>query len=107
MDATRLINWPFGSDSRTQRKNLTDASSSIAVEPGGYFVMLSSTNADGCTLKLDGAAVVPTTGSAEIVGMQLPPGAIATLVVRHGETALHGIMNTGSATGTLWLTRVR
>lgn len=101
-----LDSWPFTAESEVQLKNLTDASSSIALEVGGYQIMLESSSTSGCTAKLGGTAVQPTTGSAAIVGFHLAPGVTYTLFVRTAGN-LHAIMNATSATGKLRITKVR
>lgn len=98
--------WPFTVTSKVQRKDLTDASSSIDLVVGGYQIMLISSSTDGATCKLGGTAVEPTTGAAEIAGFHIAPGVTYTLFVQTAA-ALHGIMNASSATGKLCITRVR
>lgn len=98
--------WPFTVDSGVQLKDLTDTSSSIALEVGGYQILLESSSTSGCTAKLGGAAVQPTTGSAAIAGFHMAPGVTYTLFVRTAGN-LHAIMNASSATGKLRITKVR
>ena len=106
IEPTVLDAWPFTADAKVGLKNLTDASSSISLDVGGYQITLESSSTSGCTCKLDGTAVQPTTGAALIAGFHLAPGTTYTLFVRSAG-ALHAIMNATSATGKLRITKVR
>ena len=106
MDPVQLQNWPFSASAACYRQDLTDADANLALPVGGYFVHLVSSELKGCTLKLGGAAAAPTSGGGAVDGMVLSPGVPMTLVVRTAA-ALHGIMNATSATGVLYLTKVR
>ena len=107
MDPSALADWPFTADAHAYRLNLTDADDGIALPVGGYFVQLVSSDLHGATLRLGAVAVPPTDDDATgVVGMVLPPGVMFTMTIRTA-TDLHGIMNTGSATGTLYMTKVR
>lgn len=106
MDPIQLQNMPFNLASTSYRKDLTDASGSLALPVGGYFVYLASAEQKGCTLKLGGTAIAPTNGGAAVTACVLPPGVPMTLEVRTAAS-LHGIMNAASTTGVLYLTKVR
>lgn len=107
MDPIQLQNMPFNAASSSYRQDLTDASASLALPVGGYFVYLASVEQKGCTLKLGGTAAAPTSGGGAVAGAcVLPPGVPMTLEVRTAAS-LHGIMNATSATGVLYLTKVR
>jgi len=98
--------WPFTVEAEVQLKDLTDASSNIALVVGGYQILLESSSTSGCTAKLGGTAVKPTEGAAAIVGFHMAPGVTYTLFVRTAAS-LHAIMNATSATGKLRITKVR
>lgn len=107
MDPIQLQNMPFNAASSSYRKDLTDTDTNLTLPVGGYFVYLASVEQKGCSLKLGGAAAAPTDGGGAAAGVSvLPPGVPMTLEVR-SAAALHGIMNAASATGTLYLTKVR
>lgn len=98
---------PASSNANRQLLDLTDASASIAVAEGWYEAYLATTSIQGATGKIGGAASVPVSGAAEGAGFCIPPGSPYMIRIRAGETALHAIMNAASATGKLWLTRLR
>ncbi len=107
MDPHALQDWPFTTQATCFRLNLTDADDGLALAVGGYFVHLVSTEPLGCTMRLGAVAVAPVDDDpAGATGMVLPPGVPFTMTVRTA-TDLHAIMNAGSATGTLFLTKVR
>ena len=88
-------------------KDLTETSSSLTLPKGQYFMYLASTSIQGASLKYGGAAVAPTDGgTVKAATSVLPPGAVCTVVLT-AETVMHGIMNAASATGKLWITKVR
>lgn len=91
----------------TYRLNLTDADDGLTLPKGQYWVYLASASAEGCTLDYDSVAVPPTDDSTTAVpGQMLPPGAWTPMVLS-AERTVHGIMNTASATGSLFLTKMR
>lgn len=98
---------PSSSGSNRQLKDLTDASSSITVVEGWYRLWLSTSSIQPAIGKIGGAASVPTTAAAEAAGFVIAPNAWTLLRVRAGETDLRAIMAEGSATGKLWIERVR
>lgn len=107
MDPAALANWPFTADAQTFRLNLTDADDGLALAVGGYVAHLVTTDLHGATLRLGAVAVPPVDDDAAgAEGMVLPPGVMFTMTVREAAD-LHAIMNTASATGTLYLTKVR
>lgn len=107
MDPIQLQNWPFDVNATCFRLNLADVDDGIALAVGGYFVHLVSTEPLGCTLRLGAVAVAPADDDAAgAAGAILAPGVPMTLTVRTAAS-LHGIMNAGSAVGTLFLTKVR
>lgn len=107
MDPTRLQHAPIRANNTSYRLNLTDASANLASMPvGGYLAYLDSTETKGCTLRVGAAAVAPTHGGGAVTGAIVPPGVPMSLELR-AAADLHAIMNAASATGTLYLTRVR
>ena len=98
---------PASSGSNRQLKDLTDASSAIAVVEGWYRLWLSTTSIQPAIGKIGGAATVPTTAAAAAAGFVIAPNTWTLLRVRSGETDLRAIMAEGSATGKLWIERVR
>lgn len=107
-DPVYLNNMYFQTTGDTSyRLNLTDADDDLAIPAGQYFIYLASTSIFGATLNYAAAAVPPTDDSTTAVnGQILPPGAIMTLHVPIA-VVIHGIMNAASATGALFLTKVR
>lgn len=107
MDPILLNNFYFGAGQTCYRMNITDADAELASLPvGGYFVYLDSSDTKGATLRLGAAAAAPTDGGGAAAGSVIPPGVPMTLLVRE-VAGLHGIMNFATATGTLYITKVR
>ena len=101
-DAARAAARPFVPSDTLRRLNLTDADGAISLAAGVYTIVLDATST--AILKVDNAAVVPTSGAAETTGAALLPGAAFDLTLE-AAAALHGIMVTASATGILWIHR--
>lgn len=107
-DPILLNNYYYkASGQKTYRLNLTDADDDLTLPKGQYFVYLVTTSAYGATLDYGSAAVAPTDDSTTAVdGQFLPPATFMPMVLSE-ETTIHGIMNEASATGALFLTKVR
>lgn len=106
MDPTVLQNAPIRAGNTSYRLDLSDADADVALPVGGYYVYLDSTETKGATLLLDDTAVAPTDGDPAVDGAVLPPGIPWSLEVRAAGD-LHAVMNATSATGVLYLTKVR
>lgn len=108
MDPFALAAWPFTDDATCYKLALTDANDALALPIGGYFVHLVSTDPHGATLRIGASAAVPPVddSTTAAVGMALPPGVMFTMTLREAAN-INGIMITGSAVGTLYMTKVR
>lgn len=90
-----------GSGCTVYRLDITQASSSITLAPGGYRLYLEGTIP--AVLRVGNAASVPaSTASAD--GFYVAPGAYVPLWLPTGG-ALHGIL-TSVGTSSLWASRV-
>ena len=97
--------WPFTAASVGYAKNLTDTDANISLPVGGYEITLVSDSSAGAFGCLGATAAPPSTG-AHANGFFMLPGTTYSLFVQTAA-ALHGIMIASSATGTLYITKVR
>lgn len=107
-DPILLNNMYFkASGQTTYRLNLTDANDDLTLPKGQYFIYLVTTSAYGATLDYGSTAVPPTDDSTtQVPGQFLPPATMMPLVLSE-ETTVNAIMNEASATGALFMTKVR
>lgn len=106
IDPLALDVWPITSDAVFYRLDVTDADANISLPVGGYKIALRSSEPKGCTIKFGAAAALPADGANASSSAPILPGVYLPVFIRTA-TALHAIMNAASATGTLYIVKVR
>lgn len=107
IDPEVLDSWPLSAEMTLYRFDLDDTSDSLSSLPvGGYKVVLKSASADGAVIKLGAAAALPADKASAADVAVLLPGVYVPLYLR-ATTTLHAKMIATSATGTLYLIKVR
>lgn len=107
IEPTVLDAWPLTSEAKLYRFDVTDSDDNIPSLPvGGYKIVLRSSSTDGCVIRFDAAASAPADKASLTGAAVLLPGVYVPLYIRE-TTTLHALMIASSATGTLWIEKVR
>ncbi len=92
----RAVSQPY--DLNTTRCSLALTTSDNSVDLPGDVYELTHDGAAAVSVRIGGAVEVPAPGDPAVAGFVIPPGGLAPVVLPAGTTALHALIESGTAT---------